>query len=207
MNKVYLDYAATTPVLPEVVEAMKPYWNEKFGNASSLHSWGREARVAVEESREKVAKVLNCDSEEIIFTGTTTVSDNLAILGVLKGVIEKWEAGREVRVRSEEKLHLITTQIEHHAVLDTFKYLEKQGFGVDYLSVDKDGLVKLDELEKLVRPETVLVSVMYANNEVGTIEPITEIAAKLQSYKALHQTVQDKVSKFQRFKEEYLLSY
>lgn len=172
MKRIYLDYAATTPVLPEVIEEMAPFWSEKFGNPSSLHNFGREARIAVEESRKKVAEILNCESEEIIFTGTTTTSDNLAILGVIGNL---WDI--------KEKTHLITTQIEHHAVLDTFKYLEKNGFLVTYLPVDKYGTVDLSALEKAIRPETVLVSVMYANNEVGTIEPITEIAAKLQSFK------------------------
>jgi len=170
MQKVYLDYAATTPVLPEVIEVMKPYWSEKFGNASSLHSSGRESRVAVEESRKIVAKILNCEPEEIIFTGTTTTSDNLAILGVVRGL---WNV--------REKTHLITTQIEHHAVLDTFKYLEEQGFTVTYLSVDKYGVTDLEELERAIRPETILVSVMYANNEVGTIEPMEKISEKLRA--------------------------
>ena len=163
--KVYLDYAATTPVLPEVVEAMKPFWTEKFGNASSLHSWGREGRMAIEESREKIARVLNCSPEEIIFTGTTTTSDNLAILGVVNGL----------RTTDYNKYHLVTSQIEHHGVWDTFKYLEKKGFPVSYLPVDKNGVVDLVELEKEIRPETVLVSVMLANNEVGTIEPVEKI--------------------------------
>jgi len=154
---------------------MRPYWSEKFGNASSLHSFGREARVAVEESRREVAEILNCEPPEIIFTGTTTTSDNLAILGIA-GVGGKWEVGREMRVGSGKKRHLITTQIEHHAVLDTFKYLEKQGFDVTYLPVDKYGMVNLEELEKAIKPETFLVSVMYANNEVGTIQPIEEIS-------------------------------
>jgi len=177
MRKIYLDYAATTPILPEVIEAMTPFWAEKFGNASSLHSFGREARVAVEQSRDQVAEILNCEPEEIIFTGTTTTSDNLAILGVVNALEEKQ--------LSPNRCHLITTAIEHHAVLDTFKYLESQGFAVTYLSVDKYGVVDLKELEKAIRPETVLVSVMYANNEVGTIEPIEEISKLLQatSYK------------------------
>lgn len=176
MKEVYLDYASTTPVLPEVIEAMGPFWSEKFGNASSLHSWGREARIAVEESRKTVAEILNCTPKEIIFTGTTTTSDNLAILGILGDL-------RNLR----EKTHLITSQIEHHAVLDTFKYLEKQGFEVTYLSVDKYGMVNLEELEKATRPETKLVSVMYANNEMGTIQPIEEIGKLLQvnSYKLI----------------------
>ena len=170
MKEVYLDYASTTPVLPEVIEAMGPFWSEKFGNASSLHSWGREARIAVEESRKTVAEILNCTPKEIIFTGTTTTSDNLAILGILGDL-------RNLR----EKTHLITSQIEHHAVLDTFKYLEKQGFEVTYLSVDKYGMVNLEELEKATRPETKLVSVIYANNEMGTIQPIEEIAVRVKN--------------------------
>jgi len=169
MMKVYLDYAATTPVLPEVVEVMKPYWSEKFGNASSLHSWGREGRMAVEESREKIAQILNCSPEEIIFTGTTTTSDNLAILGV----------ATSYKLQATSYPHLITSQIEHHGVLDTFKNLEKRGFEVTYLPVDKYGLINLGELKEAIRPETVLVSIMSANNEVGTIEPIEQIRAKL----------------------------
>ena len=167
MNKVYLDYAATTPVLPKVVEAMQPYWTERFGNASSLHSFGYEARKAVEESRAKIGSILNCSPEEVIFTGTTTTSDNLAILGVAQAIRE---------TQNPKRVHLITTQIEHHAVLDTLKHLEKQGFAVTYLPVDKYGIVDLDTLEKSLRPETILVSVMYANNEIGTIQPINEIS-------------------------------
>jgi cysteine desulfurase len=166
--KVYLDYAATTPVRREVIEAMAPYWQEKFGNPSSIHSWGREARVAVEEARKKIAQVLNCEPEEIVFTGTTTTSDNLAILGAARGAESK---GR----------HLITSAIEHHGVFDAFKHLEKEGFELTILPVDKDGLVDPGVVEKALRPETVLVSVMYANNEVGTIEPIKQIG-KLVSW-------------------------
>ena len=168
MKKVYLDNAATTRVSGEVLAAMRPYWSEKFGNASSLHSFGREARVAVEESRKEVAEILNCEPPEIIFTGTTTTSDNLAILGIAFGL----------PTTDYSKYHLITTQIEHHAVLDTFKHLEKLGFQVTYLPVDKYGVVDLEELRKAIKPETVLISIMYANNEVGTIEPLSEVSAK-----------------------------
>ena len=174
---------------------MKPYWSEKFGNASSLHSFGREARVAVEQSRAKIALILNCSPEEIIFTGTTTTSNNLAILGIV-GLGKKGKMGDPTSsgsaglrgARKGNRGHLITTQIEHHAVLDTFKYLEKPAFAppnrrasagknfvVTYLPVDKYGVVDLDALEKAIKPETVLVSIMYANNEVGTIQPIREI--------------------------------
>ncbi len=177
MNKqrVYLDYAATTPVRPEVIKAMQPYWTEKFGNPSSLHSFGQEARIAVEESREKVAKVLNCEPEEIIFTGTTTTSDNLAILGTVSA------ATNHQPLTTSHQPHLITSQIEHHSVLDVFKHLEKQGHKVTYLPVDKDGLVSLDVLEKSINPETVLISIMYGNNEVGTIQPIEEISKLIRS--------------------------
>lgn len=170
MKKVYLDYAASTPVRPEVVKAMEPYWTEKFGNASSLHSWGREAREAVEESRKKIAEILNCTAKEILFTGTTTTSDNLAILGVVRAL--------KSRVN---RPHVITCQIEHHSVLDCFKFLEKEGTAVTFLPVDKYGLVDLSVLEKSIKKETILVSIMYANNEVGTIEPIEEIGEILKS--------------------------
>lgn len=177
MKRVYLDYAATTPVRPEVVKAMAPYWSEKFGNPSSLHSFGQEAREAIEESRETIAEVLNCSPKEILFTGTTTTSDNLAILGVVRAL-----KGRVNRPQ------VITCQIEHHSVLDTFKFLEKEGVEVVYLPVDKDGLVDLETLERSLKKETILVSIMYANNEVGTIEPIEEInqllKAKSQKLKA-----------------------
>lgn len=162
MRKVYLDYAATTPVRPEVVAAMAPYWTEKFGNPSSVHAWGREAREAIEESRASVAASLGAEPEEIIFTASITTSDNLAIMGVINALPQRWG-------------HLVTTQIEHHAVLDLFKFLEKQGFEVTYLPVDKKGIVNLEVLRKSLRPDTVLVSVMFANNEVGTIQPMAEI--------------------------------
>lgn len=165
--KVYLDYAATTPLRKEVLEAMKPYLKDKFGNASSLHQWGQEARKAVEKARERVAQVLNCQPLEIIFTGTTTLSDNLAIQGV-------------VRALQDEGKHLITSSIEHHGVLNTFEFLEKQGFRVDFLSVDKTGLLDLEELKRLLNKETILVSVMLANNEIGTIEPIKEISSVIR---------------------------
>ncbi|HUW24657.1 MAG TPA: aminotransferase class V-fold PLP-dependent enzyme [Patescibacteria group bacterium] len=160
MKKVYLDYAATTPVRPEVVEAMCPYWTEKFGNPSSIHSWGREAREAVEQARAAVAAVLGAEPREVIFTSSVTTSDNLAILGV---------------ARAAGKGHLITSQIEHHAALDVFHVLEKGGFAVIYLPVGPTGIVDLKALESAIRSETILVSVMWANNEVGTVEPLEEI--------------------------------
>jgi cysteine desulfurase len=173
VKKVYLDYAASTPVLPEVERIMEPYWKEKFGNASSMHSFGRETRIAIEQSREKIARILNCLPQEIIFIPSTTTADNLAILGT-------------VGVR--EKTSLITSSIEHHAVLDTFKYLEKQDHKVSYLPVDPQGRVDLKALEKALTSQTVLVSVMYANNEVGTIQPIKEISKLLKGKNLLFHT-------------------
>ena len=167
MKKVYLDYAATTPVRPEVIKAMAPYWAKKFGNPSSIHLWGQEARRAVEEAREKVAKILNCLPEEVYFTGTTTTSDNLAIQGVIKKF--------QIPNSKFQNIHLITSAVEHHAVLDTCKALEKEGVKLTILPVDRDGMINPADLEKAITPQTALVTIMYANNEVGTIEPIEEI--------------------------------
>ena len=158
--KVYLDHAATTPVAREVLEAMIPFFSEKFGNASSLHAYGREARKALEESREKVAKLINAEPEEIIFTGSGTESDNLAIKGI---------------AFLHRKGHIITSSIEHPAVLETCHYLQRKGFEVTFLPVDKYGLIDIDELEKAIREDTILISIMHASNEIGTIEPVEEI--------------------------------
>lgn len=171
MKKVYLDYAATTPVDKRVLKAMLPYFRIKFGNPSSIHKWGQEARRAVEEAREKVAQVLNCFPEEIYFTGTTTTSDNLAIQGVMRAL------------KKEGKNHLITSAIEHHAVLDACKALEKEGFKLTILPVDRQGVVKIEGLASALIPNTGLVTVMYANNEVGTIQPIEEIGRIIKKSK------------------------
>jgi cysteine desulfurase len=157
---IYLDYAATTPVYPQVVEQMLPYFTNKFGNPSSIHFLGQEARMAVDEARGKIAKLLNVNTNEIFFTGTTTVSNNLAIQGVLEGISNP---------------HIVTSTVEHHAVLDVFKAMENKGVDVSYVCVDKFGIVDLSLLEKSITAKTVLVSIMYANNEVGTVEPIEEI--------------------------------
>jgi cysteine desulfurase len=162
-RKIYLDHNATTPVHPEVLEAMLPFYKEGFGNASSIHSFGREAKVALEESREKVAKLLNTDPLEIYFTSGGTESDNLAVKGIA------W-------ANRKKGNHIITSKIEHHAVLESCKYLEREGFEVTYLPVDRYGLVAPDELKKSIRKETILVSIMHANNEVGIIEPIPELS-------------------------------
>jgi cysteine desulfurase len=171
MKRVYLDYAATTPLRPEVLKAMAPYWRKNFGNPSSIHLWGQEARKAVETSREKVAQILNCLPEEIYFTGTTTTSDNLAIQGVMRAL------------KNQGKNHLITSTVEHHAVLDTCKALEKEGFALTILPVDKYGMVNPADLEKAITPQTGLVTIMYANNEVGTVEPIGEIGKIIKNLK------------------------
>ncbi len=158
--KVYLDHAATTPIDREVIDAMLEFFNKKFGNASSLHSWGREAREALEKSREEVAKLINADANEIIFTGSGTESDNLAIKGI---------------AFRNGKGHIITSKIEHPAVLETCKYLEKKGFEITYLPVDKYGIVNPKDVENAIKDDTILISIMHANNEIGTIEPIEEI--------------------------------
>ena len=165
MRRVYLDYAATTPVDPRVFEAMKPYWQEKFGNPSSVHFWGQEARKAVEKARVQVAKCLGCSPNEIYFTGTTTLGDNLAIQGVARAA-KKTNRGN----------HLITSAVEHHAVLDPCRALEKEGFKLTVLPVDKYGLVSPEDVERAIDKNTFLVTIMYANNEVGTIQPIKKIA-------------------------------
>ena len=160
--KVYMDYAATTPVDPRVFKVMRPYFSKKFGNTMSLHSFGREAKKALEDSREKIAKVINANPSEIIFTSGATESNNLALKGIAFANKKKGK-------------HLIVSSIEHHCVLDSARWLEKQGFEITYLKVDKHGLVDLAELEDSIREDTILVSIMHANNEIGTIEPIKEI--------------------------------
>lgn len=162
MKRVYLDYAATTPLDPRVLEVMKPYFYKKFGNSMSLHSFGLEAKQALEESRETVAKSMNANPEDIIFTGSATESINSVIKGIAFANKEKGK-------------HIITSAIEHHAVLESCKWLEEQGFEITYLPVDKYGLVDLEKLKSSIKSNTILVSIMHANNEIGTIEPIEEI--------------------------------
>jgi len=176
MPAVYLDHNATTPVRPEVLEAMLPYYQSNYGNASSLHARGREARQAIEESRRKIAAVLNCGPAEIVFTGSGTEADNHAI----KGVFFANRAGRSA---------LVTSKIEHHAVLHSFEYLEKHhGAKASYVGVDGEGRLDLEALKQAVNDETALVSVMHANNEVGTIQPLEEIAAICHSHNAYFHT-------------------
>lgn len=162
MKKIYLDYAATTPVDPRVLEVMKPYFGEDFGNASSLYSMGQQARLAMENSRKRIAKIINSEPEEIVFTSGGTESDNLALVGVAMANKKKGN-------------HIITSKIEHKAVMETCEFLEKQGFQITYLDVDKYGIIDLEQLKKSIKKETILVSVMHANNEIGTLEPIEEV--------------------------------
>ena len=164
-NKIYLDYAATTPVDREALKVMMPYFSEKFGNASSTHSFGQEAIAAVDKARETIAQCFNCDFSEIIFTGSATEANNLAILGIVKNV---------------QKFHIISTKIEHESVLEPLKELEKSGHEITYLTVDKTGLIKIADLEKAIKDNTILISVIYANNEIGTIQPIKEIGKLLE---------------------------
>ncbi len=162
MKKVYFDYAATTPTDPEVLAAMEPYFFEKFGNTSSLHAYGQEAKKALEDSRQELAEFINAKPEEIVFTSGGTESDNSALLGVAYALEKKGN-------------HIITSTIEHHAISVPAKFLEKKGFKVTYLGVDKDGLVSCDDLKKAITDKTILISVMHANNEIGTIEPIAQL--------------------------------
>lgn len=157
-----MDHSATTAVDPAVTESMLPYFSEKYGNPSSLYSIGRQSRRAVEESRQKVADLIGARKEEIIFTGSGTESDNLAIKGIALKNRNKGD-------------NIITSSIEHHAVLHTCKYLEKNGFKVTYLPVNKEGLVAPSDVEKAITPQTILITIMHANNEIGTIQPIEEI--------------------------------
>lgn len=183
MKRIYLDYAATTPVSPEVFEAMKPYFIQGFGNASEIHQWGRKAKMAIEEAREKIAKALGAQTKEIIFTSCATESINLAHKGVLEAVLRNWE-----REKRGEVPHLITSSVEHKAGIESARHLEKQGYKVTFLPVDKYGMVKVSDVEKAIRPETILVSIMYVNNEVGTIEPIEEIGKMIRTYNIQHTT-------------------
>lgn len=174
-NTVYLDYAATTYVKPEVLEEMLPYFTQKFGNPSSFYSISRENRMAIDKARAQVAKALNCDVNEVYFTGGGSEADNWAIKGIASAHKNKGN-------------HIITTKIEHHAVLHTCQYLEKHGFEVTYIDVDDKGLVNLEELKNAITDKTILVSIMFANNEIGTIEPIKQIGEICRERKIFFHT-------------------
>ncbi len=162
MKRIYLDYAATTPTHPEVIKAMTPYFTESFGNPSSIHSYGQEAKDDVERGRSKVATLIGAKNDEIVFTGSGTEADNFAVKGVA------WS-------RQARGNHIITSSIEHHAVLETCKFLEKQGFSITRLPVDGYGIVNPSDVKKAITKKTILISIMHANNECGTIEPVAEI--------------------------------
>ena len=171
----YFDHAATTPVKKEVLEEMLPYLKEKYGNASSLYTLGRESKRGIEEARKRVASLINCKPSEIYFTAGGSESDNMAIKGIAYSNKYKGK-------------HIITSKIEHPAVLHTCKALEKQGFRITYLNVNKDGIVDLNELRRSIRNDTILISIMFVNNEIGTIEPIEEIAKIAKMYNITFHT-------------------
>ena len=169
MERIYLDYAATTPMDPEVLKAMQPYFCEIFGNASSIHSFGQEARKGMEGARQTLADFLGAKTDEIVFTSGGTEANNTAIFGVAIALKNKGN-------------HIITSSIEHHAIIEPCKFLEKQGYKVTYLPVDKTGLVSPEDVKKAISKETILITIMHANNEIGTIEPIEEIAKIAKEY-------------------------
>lgn len=175
MKNVYMDYSATTYVKPEVLEEMLPYFTEKFGNPSSFYGISRETKRAIDKGREQVAKALNCLPEEVYFTGGGSEADNWAIKGIASAHKNKGN-------------HIITTKIEHHAVLHACQYLEKNGFEVTYLDVDDEGLVRLEDLKNAITDKTILVTIMFANNEIGTIEPIKEIGELCREKKIYFHT-------------------
>ncbi|MDO8500099.1 MAG: cysteine desulfurase family protein [bacterium] len=179
MREVYLDHAATTYLDPRVKEAMEPYWEIEYGNPSSLYRAGRKAKEVLDGARQTVARLLNCRPEEIIFTGGGTEAINLAIFGVANfysQILKNLRIGADTNRRGASRGHLITSKIEHHAVLHSMGALEKEGFEVTYLDVDEYGLIDPEKVKAAIRPDTILVSIMYANNEIGTVEPISEIA-------------------------------
>ncbi len=175
MGMIYLDNNATTKTDEEVVQAMMPYLLENYGNPSSIYKIGRETRKAIEESRETVAKILNCDSSEIYFTSGGSESDNTAIKGIAYQYIKKGN-------------HIITSKIEHPAVLETCKQLEKEGFEVSYIGVDENGIINLEELKNAIKDTTTLITIMFANNEIGTIQPIKEIGEIAKEHNIIFHT-------------------
>lgn len=174
-KKIYLDNAATTKTKPEVVDAMLPYFSELYGNPSSVYEFATQNKKALDESRLTIANAIGAESAEIYFTGGGTEADNWALIATAEAYEDKGK-------------HIITSKIEHHAVLHTCEYLQKRGFEITYIDVDENGVIKLDQLEKAIRPTTVLISVMFANNEIGTIQPIKEIGALAKKHKILFHT-------------------
>jgi len=195
MKKIYLDHASTTYLIPEVIKAMRPYYEGIYGNPGSIHQEGRKAKYAIFQARKKIAQILNCQPTEIIFTGSGTESCNLAILGIaerLKSRLRQKASAfadrsrlRPTKVGGQAKKggHIITSQIEHSAILQPCQKLEKEGFEVTYLPVTREGIVRISDLEKALKPETILVSIMYANNEIGTIQPLKEVVSAISAYR------------------------
>ena len=175
MKRIYLDNAATTKPAPEAVQAMLPYLEDNFGNPSAFYSFAKKAEQAVDQARKVIAEAIGAKTEEIYFTGGGSESDNWALVATAEANEKKGK-------------HIITSAIEHHAVLHTCEYLEKRGFEVTYVGVDEDGVVKLDELKAAIRPDTILISIMAANNEIGTIQPLKEIGAIAKEHKVLFHT-------------------
>ncbi|MFN8382503.1 MAG: cysteine desulfurase family protein [Anaerolineales bacterium] len=175
MTQIYFDHSATTPLDPRVVEAMLPFYGAKFGNPSSIHSAGQEAKEAIDKGRRQVADLLHANPDEIIFTGSGTESDNMALIGVATQY-------------KPQDCHIITSVFEHPAILETCKYLEKLGYAISYLPISAEGIVEPESLRKALQPNTRLVSVMAANNVVGTLQPITELAQITKSHGALFHT-------------------
>jgi len=175
MKRIYMDYAATTPTDPDVLASMLPYFSEIYGNPSSLHAFGQEAKYAVEKARDTIASFIGASADEIVFTSGGTESDNFAVKGV-------------AHARKNKGNHIITSAIEHHAVLETGSFLEKNGFEVTRLPVDEYGLVRAVDVEKAITDKTILISVMHANNEIGTIQPIAEIGAIARKHGIIFHT-------------------
>ncbi|EHL73325.1 MULTISPECIES: cysteine desulfurase family protein [Bacillus] len=175
MERIYLDHAATSPVHPKVIQVLTETMQNHYGNPSSIHYFGRDARQVVDQAREFIAKSIHANFDEIIFTSGGTEADNLALIGVARGMADKGK-------------HIITTAVEHHAVLHTCEFLEKEGFEVTYLPVDETGRISVEELKKALRDDTILVSIMFANNEVGTLQPIREVGELLTNHQAVFHT-------------------
>ncbi len=199
MNRIYMDHSATTPVDKEVLAEMLPYFSEKFGNPSSLHVFGREAHEAIEQARERVARAIGASTDEIIFTSSGTEADNLALKGLAFKYINEVNAGKSLKGRQKKALgHIITSSIEHPAILNVAKYLQSIGFDVTYLPVDNYGLVDPKSLEEAIRDDTFAISIMAANNEIGTIEPIDEIGRIAKKHNVKFHT--DAVQAFGKMK-------
>ncbi|MBI4117303.1 MAG: cysteine desulfurase [Parcubacteria group bacterium] len=169
MREIYLDNAATTPCDPRVLKAMAPFWSKVYGNPSSFNDSGRQARGAVEQSRKKIARILGARNQEIIFASSATEANNLAVFGVAEA--------------TKNKSHIITTSIEHHSILEPIKQLGKEGVEITYLPVNKEGIINLEDFKKALKPETLLISIIYANNEIGSVQPIKKIGKIVKEFK------------------------